>query len=156
MTDNLIIDLPELRLPRDLARRVKFIEAVEEHARRLGIVGRYQPSRFIGYYFAGRFPVVVSGHWTVTLDDVPLLRGLRDMIERLTEQRFSIRSVSEDVTPEFMLVHDAHDGACWLWEYAHGRRFLEARQPIISAGWDGESGPPGLGAGSEGPKLLGP
>jgi hypothetical protein len=155
MTDNLIIDLPELRLPRDLARRVKFIEAVEDHARRLGIVGRYRPSRFIGYYFAGRYPVVVSGHWTVTLDDVPLLRGLRDMIERLTEQRFSIRSVSEEIMPGFMLVHDAHDGACWLWEYAHGRRFLEARQAVISSGWDDEVGPPGL-EGGDGPKLLGP
>ena len=31
MTDNTIIDLPEIRLPRDLAWRVKFIEAVEEH-----------------------------------------------------------------------------------------------------------------------------
>ena len=155
MTDNLIIDLPELRLPRDLARRVKFIAAVEEHARRLGIVGRYEPSRFIGYYFAGRYPVVVSGHWSVTLDDVPLLRGLRDMIERLTERRFSIRSVSEDVTPEFMLVHDGHDGACWLWEYAHGRRFLEARQPVISAGWEGLFDSPGAEA-DDGPRLLGP
>lgn len=156
MTDNLIIDLPELRLPRDLARRVKFIEAVEDHAKRLGIVGRYEPSRFIGYYFAGRYPVVVSGHWTVTLDDVPLLRGLRDMVERLTERRFSIRSVNEDVTPEFMLVHDAHDGACWLWEYSHGRRFLEARQPVSSVSWEGDEDSPGAGGGDIGPKLLGP
>lgn len=155
MTDNLIIDLPELRLPRDLARRVKFIEAVEEHARRLGIVGRYEPSRFIGYYFAGRFPVVVSGHWTVTLEEVPLLRGLRDMVERITERRFSIRSVTEDVTPEFMLVHDGHDGACWLWEYSHGRRFLESRHPVLRAAWEDEENAPEAD-GSEGPKLLGP
>lgn len=156
MTDNLIIDLPELRLPRDLARRVKFTDAVEEHARRLGIIGRYEPSRFIGYYFAGRYPVVVSGHWTVTLDDVPLLRGLRDMIERLTERRFSIRSVTEDVTPEFMLVHDAHDGACWLWEYAHGRRFLEARRPVTSVGWENGDDLPGVDDANGGPRLLGP
>lgn len=150
MMDNLLIDLPELKLPRDLARRVKFIEAVEDHAARLGIKGRYEPSRFIGYYFAGAFPVVVSGHWTVTLDDVPLLRSVREMIERITDGRFSISSAAEDVLPEFMLVHDRHDGSCWLWEYAHGRRFLEARQAVMP--W-GEAEGPGHG---EGPKLLGP
>jgi hypothetical protein len=150
MMDNLLIDLPELKLPRDLARRVKFIEAVEDHAARLGIKGRYEPSRFIGYYFAGLFPVVVSGHWTVTLDDVPLLRSVREMIERITDGRFSISSAAEDTMPEFMLVHDRHDGSCWLWEYAHGRRFLEARQPVMP--WSEVEGP---GAG-EGPRLLGP
>lgn len=151
MTDNLIIDLPELKLPRDLAWRVKFIDAVEEHAKRLGIVGRYEPSRFIGYYFAGAHPVVVSGHWTVTLDDVPLLRRVRDLIERMTEQRFNIRSPSEDAAPEFMLLHDRHDGSCWLWEYAHGRRFLEARTAVSS--WGSLEELPG---GDEGPRLLGP
>lgn len=154
MTDNLLIDLPELKLPRDLARRVKFVEAVEQHAARLGIKGRYEPTRFIGYYFAGAFPVVVSGHWTVTLDDVPLLRSVREMIERITDGRFTIRSRSEDEVPELMLVHDRHDGSCWLWEFAHGRRFLEARQPVGSRMFpddgDGESS---IG---EGPKLLGP
>lgn len=151
MMDNLLIDLPELKLPRDLAWRVRFIEAVEDHARRLGIVGRYQPTRFMGYYFAGPNPVVVSGHWTVTLDDVPLLRSVREMIERMTELRFSIRSNSVDLSPEFMLVHDRQDGSCWLWEYAQGRRFLEARQPVAS--WCGGSGDYGDEAG---PKLLGP
>jgi len=151
MMDNLLIDLPDLKLPRDLAWRVRFIEAVEDHARRLGIVGRYQPTRFMGYYFSGPNPVVVSGHWTVTLDDVPLLRSVREMIERMTERRFSIRSNSVDFSPEFMLVHDRQDGSCWLWEYAHGRRFLEARQPVAS--WCG--GPEDFGDGS-GPKLLGP
>ncbi len=149
MMDNLLIALPELRLPRDLAWRVKFIEAVEEHARRLGINGHYHPSRFMGYYFAGTHPVVVSGHWTVTLDSVPLLRDLHDVVERVTEHRFSIRSAAEECAPEFMLIHDRHDGACWLWEYAHGRRFLEARQPVLS--WSSSE----IGA-DDGPKLLGP
>lgn len=151
MMDNLIIDLPELKLPRDLAWRVKFIDAVEEHARRLGIHGRYEPTRFIGYYFAGDYPVVVSGHWTVTLDDVPLLRRVRDLIERITDERFSIRSGSEQASPEFMLLHDRLDGACWLWEYAHGRRFLEARTPVTSFGGLEEFGEEG-----KGPRLLGP
>ena len=49
MMDNLIIDIPELRLPRDMAWRVKFIEAVEQHAGRLGIALRslIEPSRAI-------------------------------------------------------------------------------------------------------------
>ncbi len=153
MMDNLLIELPELRLPRDLAKRVKFVEAVEEHARRLGITGCYNPTRFIGYYFAGAFPIVVSGHWTVTLDEVPLLRSVREMIERITDHRFSIGSLSEDTHPEFMLVHDRFDGGCWLWEYAHGRRFLEARQPVMSGNFDGED-PTGDDKG--GRKLLGP
>lgn len=154
MTDNLLIDLPELKLPRDLARRVKFVEAVEQHAARLGIKGRYEPTRFIGYYFAGAFPVVVSGHWTVTLDDVPLLRSVREMIERITDGRFTIRSRSEDEVPELMLVHDRHDGSCWLWEFAHGRRFLEARQPVGSRMFLDDDDV--TGSGGDGPKLLGP
>lgn len=154
MTDNLLIDLPELKLPRDLARRVKFVEAVEQHAARLGIKGRYEPTRFIGYYFAGAFPVVVSGHWTVTLDEVPLLRSVREMIERITDGRFTIRSRSEDEVPELMLVHDRHDGSCWLWEFAHGRRFLEARQPVGSRMFLDDDD--GTGSSGEGPKLLGP
>jgi hypothetical protein len=153
MTDNLLIDLPELKLPRDLARRVKFIDAVEQHAARLGIKGRYEPSRFIGYYFAGAFPVVVSGHWTVTLDDVPLLRSVRDMIERITDGRFSISGPGEEGAPEFMLVHDRHDGSCWLWEFAHGRRFLEARVPVALRLFEDDEGP---GGDRQGPKLLGP
>ena len=36
--------------------------------------------------------------------------------------------------PEFMLVHDRYDGSCWLWDYAHGRRFLEANDPVTAWG----------------------
>jgi len=133
MTDNLLIDLPDLKLPRDLAWRLKFTHAVEEHARLLGIHGYYEPSRFIGYYLAGPNPVVVAGHWNVTLNPSPLLRRIAEVIERITERRFTIRSANEDVPPPFVLVHDRHDESCWLWEYGHGRRFLEARQPVITA-----------------------
>src|SRR5438105_5309110 len=74
MMDNLIIDIPELRLPRDMAWRVKFIEAVEQHAGRLGISGRFKVPRFFGYYFTGSHAVVVAGLWTVLVDDAALLR----------------------------------------------------------------------------------
>lgn len=140
MKDNLIIDLPELKLPRDLARRVRFVQAVEEHARALGISGRYEPARFIGYYLAGRLPVAIAGHWSVTLPSSSLLRHVAEVVERITENRFSIRSAAEEVPPAFVLVHDRHDEACWLWEYAHGRRFLEAKQPVFTPLWEDDIG----------------
>lgn len=139
MTDNLLIDLPELKLPRDLARRVHFIEAVEQHARHLGLWGRYEPARFIGYYLSDRHPVVVAGHWVVTLEPEPLLTHVADVVERITAHRFSIRSGSVEVPPTFVLVHDRRDEACWLWDYAHARRFLEAKQPVIMPVWEDEA-----------------
>lgn len=154
MTDNLLIDLPEIRLPRDLAWRVKFIDAVEDHARRLGIVGRFNPPRFFGYYFRGSHPVVVAGQWTVMLDGAPLLREMRDLLDRVTAGQFSVVSAAEGEDPEFMLVHDRHDGSCWLWDYGHGRNFLEASDPVTFRSLlddDDLLGPPDTG-----PKLLGP
>lgn len=129
MTDNMIIDIPELRLPRDMAWRVKFIEAVEQHAQRLGITGRFKVPRFFGYYFAGNHAVVMAGLWTVLVDDAALLRRLRATVEKITDNRFNISTRDERGEPEFMLVNDSHDGSCWLWDYAHGRRFLEASEP---------------------------
>lgn len=156
MTDNLLIDLPEIRLPRDMAWRVKFIDAVEDHARRLGIAGKFNPPRFFGYYFSGSHPVVIAGQWTVMLEGLPILRQLREMIDRVTEQRFSVVSAAEGGEPEFMLVHDRHDGSCWLWDYAHGRRFLEASEPAgARAGLDDDDDLLGPLDGP-GPKYLGP
>jgi hypothetical protein len=153
MTDNMIIDIPELRLPRDMAWRIKFIEAVEEHARRLGISGRFKVPRFFGYYFTGQRAVVVAGLWTVLVDDAELLRRLRLTVERITDHRFNIASASEGGEPEFMLVNDSHDGSCWLWDYEHGRRFLEAGDPVAYREDDGDFREEGA---DQGPKLLGP
>ncbi len=153
MTDNVLIDIPEIRLPRDMAWRIKFIEAVEQHARRLGITGYFQAPRFFGYYFAGTHPVVASGHWTVTLDDAPLLRRLRRAVEQVTEGRFSIASETEETEPEYLLVHDRHDGSCWLWDFDHGRRFIEAHDPVVTWGQEDAVGDCGD---ESGPKLLEP
>ena len=152
MDNNLLIDLPELKLPRDLARRVRFVDAVEKHVEAMGVKGRYEPSRFVGYYFAGDLPVVVSGQWSVTLDTLPLLRDLRTLIDRITEGRFSIASRSELATPQFILVHDTYDGSCWLWEYGCGRRFLEAKEPRAFRWTGGLDELPG----DDGPRMLGP
>lgn len=158
MTDNTLIDLPEIRLPRDMAWRIKFVEAVEQHAHRLGITGHFKAPRFFGYYFTGTHPVIVAGHWTVMLDEVPLMRRLRQTIDQLTEHRFSIASQREGSEPEFMLVHDRHDGSCWLWDYLHGRRFLESSDPVATWGSGVESDEDLLddNPGDRGPKLLGP
>lgn len=152
MTDNMIIDIPELRLPRDMAWRVKFIEAVEDHARRLGIQGRFKVPRFFGYYFTGQRAVVVAGLWTVLVDDADLLRRLRITVERITENRFNIATAHEGGEPEFMLVNDSLDGSCWLWDYAHGRTFLEANEPVaMGMEEDRPDEDP-----ERGPRLLGP
>ena len=154
MTDNIIIDLPEIKLPRDLAWRVKFIDAVEEHVRQLGVAGHFQPPRFFGYYFVGRHPVVLARHWKVTLDATSLLWRLRQILERITEKQFSIVAETDDSTPDYLLVHDRLDGACWLWGFAQGRRFVEAYEPVtFNAAGENE---PVEGDGERGTKLLGP
>jgi len=153
MTDNMIIDIPELRLPRDMAWRVKFIEAVEDHARRLGISGRFKVPRFFGYYFTGNRAVVVAGLWTVLVDDADLLKRLRITVEKITDNRFNIATAEEGGEPEFMLVNDSHDGSCWLWDYAHGRNFLEASEPVAMGMMDEDQ--PGDDS-DRGPRLLGP
>ena len=154
MMDNLIIDIPELRLPRDMAWRVKFIEAVELHAGRLGINGRFKVPRFFGYYFTGSHAVVVAGLWTVLVDDAALLRRLRVTVEQITDHRFNIASREEGGEPEFMLVNDSHDGSCWLWDYAHGRRFLEAGEPTAARGVSADL--PDDEYDDRGPRLLEP
>jgi hypothetical protein len=160
MMDNMLINLPEIRLPGDMAWRVKFVEAVEKHAERLGIAGRFNAPRFFGYYFTGQHPVVLAGHWTVMLDEVPLMRRLRQAIERVTENRFSIASETEGGEPEFLLVHDRHDGSCWLWDFLHGRRFLEASEPVATGERDervfDDDDRAVEDTGDSGPKLLGP
>jgi hypothetical protein len=152
MMDSRLIELPWMRLPRDLAWRVRFVEAVEDHARKLGLQARFRPPRFCGYFFNGPSPVVMAGRWTVTLDENPLLAEVRVSVERLTSRRFSISSASPSEEPEYMLVNDGHDGTCWLWDYEHGRMFVEANEPVTG---DDRGTSTGL-SGPEGPKLLDP
>jgi hypothetical protein len=146
MPDQLLIDLPEIRLPRDLAWRVKFIEAVEAHVKKLGVAGHFQAPRFFGYYFVGRHPVVLARNWKVTLEAAPLLQKLRGVLERLTENQFSIATESDATAPDYLLVHDRRDGACWLWGFEQGRRFVESCEPVAIKGWaveDSEASGPG-------------
>ncbi|HEX2101753.1 MAG TPA: hypothetical protein VHF69_13860 [Candidatus Synoicihabitans sp.] len=132
-TDNVLVPLPGVTLPRDLPWRAKFVELVEDHLRRLSAGGGFTPPRFFGYYFRGDEPVAVTGSWTVLLERQPLLNHLPETLDALTCGQFNIRA-PEDDDPEFMLIHDRHDGACWLWRYAYGLRFVMASEPVLHDG----------------------
>src|SRR3954468_13271543 len=130
MSDNVLIPLPTFNLPADFPWRVRFVSAVDEHLRRLRATGHFRPSRFFGYYFRGEAPMGVSGNWTVTLDVEPALLQMKASLERITKGQFSVVSNSAGTDPDFLLVHDRRDGACWLWRFQYGLRFVEATDAV--------------------------
>jgi hypothetical protein len=149
MTENVLIPMPGFSLPVDFPWRVRFIAAVDEHLHRLRATGHFSPPRFFGYYFRGDTPIGVTGNWTVTLDPEPALMQLLSTVERMTKGLFSIESASRGADPDFILVHDLRDGACWLWRYDYGLRFVEAVDPVMGA-------KRGTDDAENNPKLLGP
>jgi hypothetical protein len=150
MTDNVLIPLPGFKLPGDYPWRIRFVDAVDEQLRRLRTTGRFQPPRFFGYFFQGGYPVAVSGNWTVTLDADAEIADLSDRIDELTQGRFPISSEYDERLPDFLLIHDRRDGACWLWRFAYGLQFVEATEPVTGGDDSGAIG----GSGNQ--KLLGP
>lgn len=151
MPDNVLIPLPGFRLPADFPWRVRFITAVEDQLKRLRATGHFSPPRFFGYFFRGGEPVGVSGNWMVTLDSVRPVCELPAKIDRLTHGQYNITSDARENTPEFLLVHDRRDGACWLWRFSYGLRFVEATEPV-----EGNGGGDGTAWGWGNRKLLGP
>lgn len=149
MSDDAIISLPGFSLPTDFPWRIRFIAAVDEHLQRLRATGHYVPARFYGYYFRGNVPMAVSGNWTVTLDLQPPVSQLPEVLEYVTQGRYSIVSSGRDRVPDYMLIHDRRDGICWLWEFERGLRFVEATDPVLEvedSGFDG----------AQNSKLMGP
>jgi hypothetical protein len=149
MIDSAPISLPNFTLPTDFPWRVRFIAAVDEHLQRLRATGHFVPSRFFGYYFRGNIPMAVSGNWTVTLDLQPPVSQLPEVLEYVTQGKYSIASSARDRTPDYMLIHDRRDGTCWLMSFEQGLRFAECTEPVLEAedsGFDGVKNP----------KLLGP
>lgn len=144
MTDNVLIPLPGLSLPYDFPRRVGFIALVDDQLKRLRSTGHFVPPRFFGYYFRGKVPVAVSAGWTVSLEAVEPMTSLPEVLDEITLGQFSIVSARHTVLPEFILVHDRRDGACWLWSFADGLKFIEASEPVTA------------GAAIPNQKLLGP
>ena len=147
MSENVLIPLPQFILPDDLPWRVGFVMLVDDQLRRLRATGYFVPGRFFGYFFQAEQAVSVSGCWTVSLDAQPLVTLLPGMVEQATNGHFSIVSAKRESVPDYLLVHDRHDGACWLWSLADGLRFIEASEPVSG----GEAGD-----GVEKPRLLGP
>jgi hypothetical protein len=149
MIENVLIPLPGFALPEDFPWRVGFVSLVNEQLRRLRATGYFMPPRFFGYYFQASVPVGVGASWTVSLDAAQPVSGLPGMLDELTHGQFSIRSTRRDRMPDYMLVHDRHDGACWLWSFAEALRFVESVEPVAGESDDG-------GSDAEKPKLLGP
>ena len=86
----------------------------------------------------------------MTLDHEPPVSQLPEVIDYVTQGQFSIASGSRDRVPDYMLIHDRRDGACWLWCFEHGLRFVEATEPVMEAtGAQLDESP-------RNPKLLGP
>ncbi len=130
MTTNVLVPLPGFVLPPDLPWRVRFIDQVEDHLRNLQARGSFRLPRFFGYYFREGEPVAVSGDWTVALDGDTVLASVPGELDRLTCGQFAITAnAGED--PEYLLVHDRRDGACWLWGFVYGFRFVSATDPIL-------------------------
>lgn len=146
MADNVLIPLCDFHLPRDFAWRVGFVALVDDQLRRLRATGRFLPPRFFGYYSQADTPVAVGGRWSVSLDQTRPATRLAGWVERVTQGQYSIRADGRDSPPDFLLVHDRRDGACWLWSFAEGLRFVEAVEPTTG---DDYHDP-------EWPRLLGP
>jgi hypothetical protein len=148
MADNVLIPLPGFELPIDFPWRVGFVSLVDETLRRLRSSGHFLPPRFFGYYFRANTPVGVGGRWTVSLDMTDSASRLARRVEELTGGGYSIRAPDPDAAPDFLLIHDRRDGACWLWSFPDGLRFVESVEPIMGGGdWCDES---------DAPRLLGP
>ena len=148
MAENLLIPLPGFELPSDYPWRVGFVRLVDEQLRRLRATGHFLPPRFFGYYFQAHVPIGVGGSWTVSLDAKQPASLLPGLLEPLTQGSYSITSAGPDTPPDFLLVHDRRDGACWLWSFAQGLRFVEAIEPIHGdSDWRDDA---------DKPKLLGP
>jgi len=132
MTDNVLVPLPDFTLPREFPWKVRFISAVHEHLWRVRLEDTFAPPRFFGYYFRGEEPMGVTGSWTVALNAEAPLMELAETVEALTYGNCSIRGTRES-DPDFVLIHDLYDGACWLWRFSYGMQFVMATEPMTTS-----------------------
>lgn len=145
MTENVLIPLPGFTLPGDFPSRIGLVALVDQQLRKLRTTGHFVPPRFFGYYFQARVPIGVGGSWTVTLDDARPVSLLPDLLARVTRGKYGIVGRGPAGKPDYLLVHDRRDGACWLWTFQEGLRFVESPEPMMGGRDDAEA-----------PKLLGP
>ncbi len=130
--ENTLIPLPGFVLRVDLPWTTGFVAMVEDQLRKLRVKGgRFYPPRFFGYCFRNNTPICIGGNWTVNLDaDKSALFRKREL-DKMTQGQYSISSESAEAIPDFLLVHDRKDGACWLWSFNDGLRFVESHEPQI-------------------------
>ena len=79
-------------------------------------------------------PKEVLARWMIPFDknkDGALTR-MELAVDRITGGEYRINSSREGSEPDFLLVHDRFDCACWLWRFSFGRRFIEASEPVLS------------------------
>jgi len=69
----------------------------------------------------------------VSLDANPPVTLIPGLLEKITHGAYSIESAS-DADPEYALVHDRYDSACWLWSFEDALRFIEAYEPTFKQG----------------------
>ena len=139
MTENVLIPLPGFTLPADFPRRIGLVALVDHQLQKLRTTGHFVPPRFFGYYFQGRVPIGVGGRWTVTLDETGPVALLPDLLKRVTHGKYGIVGRGPASKPEYLLVHDRRDGACWLWTFPEGLRFVESPEPMIGGRDDAEA-----------------
>jgi hypothetical protein len=132
--ENILIPLPGFELPADLPWRTGFVALVDHQLKRLRATGHFLPPRFFGYYFNAHIPVGIGGSWTVTLNPNEPAVLIPGLLDKLTRGLYSITSSDAGKTPEYLLVHDRRDGACWLWSFDDGVRFVESVDPMIDPG----------------------
>src|SRR5262245_2698957 len=135
MPENILIPLPGFQLPGDFPWRIGFVALVDDQLKRLRATGHFCPPRFFGYYFQAHVPIGLAGSRTVSLDSTRPTSLLPGMLEQITHGQYSITCTGPDRTPEYMLIHDRRDGACWLWSFDDGLRFIEATEPMTGDGW---------------------
>ena len=71
----------------------------------------------------------------VSVDPVAALIKVPDSLDMVTHGQFDVMARG-DAEPDFVLVHDRRDGACWLWRYRFGLRFVMAQEPTLEGDGD--------------------
>ncbi|HEU5114429.1 MAG TPA: hypothetical protein VFT82_01530 [Candidatus Paceibacterota bacterium] len=133
-----MIPIPGFFLPADLPWRLGFVDLVNDQLRRLRSTGHFIPPRFFAYFVLEGVPVGVAGSWTVSLDREKSSEIRVAELCRLTGGRYLITSDVENTSPDFTLIHDRKDGACWLWSFTEGMQFVESHDPTSDGPGDEE------------------
>ncbi|HKB89938.1 MAG TPA: hypothetical protein VKC60_05410 [Opitutaceae bacterium] len=129
------VSLPDFILPKDYAWQTGLIAAIEQYLYESNRPMRYNPPRFIGYYFLHGQPIALCRNIRAALPPEGVVLLLAQQVHDATKGLFSLTGEprEEGADPLYLLVHDNWDGSCSLWPFAAGRRFVTALRPVIKA-----------------------